>query len=153
MKDTFLDIALVLFGIAMLVTMRQKSLLKFTIFVVILALARELIIRLYAQLWRNRCGWNLKFKRQNDGAAEFGWCNLNFAVTALCFYRRQRILPCFKNCRIYKSSLYRLTDFTRGEDLRLIPRFLLLVADFARANTTDFCGGSKNYKPNEQARA
>jgi hypothetical protein len=48
MKDTFLDIALVLFGIAMLATMRQKSLLKFIIFVVILALARELIIRLYA---------------------------------------------------------------------------------------------------------
>lgn len=48
MKDTFLDIALVLFGIVMLVTMRQKSLLKFIIFVVILALARELIIRLYA---------------------------------------------------------------------------------------------------------
>ena len=48
MKDTFLDIALVLLGIAMLVTMRQKSLLKFTIFVVILALTRELIIRLYA---------------------------------------------------------------------------------------------------------
>ena len=48
MKDTFLDIALVLLGIAMLVTMRQKSLLKFIIFVVILALARELIIRLYA---------------------------------------------------------------------------------------------------------
>lgn len=48
MKDTFLDIVLVLFGIAMLVTMRQKSLLKFIIFVVILALARELIIRFYA---------------------------------------------------------------------------------------------------------
>ena len=48
MKDTFLDIALVLFGIVMLVAMRQKSLLKFIIFVVILALARELIIRLYA---------------------------------------------------------------------------------------------------------
>ena len=48
MKDTFLDIALVLFGIVMLVAIRQKSLLKFTIFVVILALARELIIRLYA---------------------------------------------------------------------------------------------------------
>ncbi len=48
MKDIFLDIALVLFGIAMLITMRQKSLLKFIIFVVILALARELIIRLYA---------------------------------------------------------------------------------------------------------
>lgn len=48
MKDIFLDIALVLFGIAMLVTMRQKSLLKFIIFVVILALTRELIIRLYA---------------------------------------------------------------------------------------------------------
>ena len=48
MKDTFLDIALVLFGIAMLATMRQKSLLKFIIFVVILALAKELIIRLYA---------------------------------------------------------------------------------------------------------
>ena len=48
MKYTFLDIALVLLVIAMLVTMRQKSLLKFTIFVVILALARELIIRLYA---------------------------------------------------------------------------------------------------------
>ena len=48
MKDTFLDIALVLLGIAMLVTMRQKSLLKFTIFVGILALARELIIRFYA---------------------------------------------------------------------------------------------------------
>ncbi len=48
MKDTFLDIALVLFGIAMLATMRQKSLLKFIIFVVILALARELIIRFYA---------------------------------------------------------------------------------------------------------
>ena len=48
MKDIFLDIALVLFGIAMLATMRQKSLLKFIIFVVILALARELIIRLYA---------------------------------------------------------------------------------------------------------
>ena len=48
MKDTFLDIALVLLGIAMLVTMRQKSLLKFIIFVVILALARELIIRFYA---------------------------------------------------------------------------------------------------------
>jgi len=48
MKDTFLDIALVLFGIAMLATIRQKSLLKFIIFVVILALARELIIRLYA---------------------------------------------------------------------------------------------------------
>lgn len=48
MKDTFLDIALVLFGIAMLITMRQKSLLKFIIFVVILAFARELIIRLYA---------------------------------------------------------------------------------------------------------
>lgn len=48
MKDTFLDIALVLFGIAMLATMRQKSLLKFIIFVVILALARELVIRLYA---------------------------------------------------------------------------------------------------------
>ena len=48
MKDTFLDIALVLLGIAMLATMRQKSLLKFIIFVVILALARELIIRLYA---------------------------------------------------------------------------------------------------------
>ena len=48
MKDTFLDIALVLFGIAMLITMRQKSLLKFIIFVVILAIARELIIRLYA---------------------------------------------------------------------------------------------------------
>lgn len=48
MKDTFLDIALVLFGITMLATMRQKSLLKFIIFVVILALARELIIRFYA---------------------------------------------------------------------------------------------------------
>lgn len=48
MKDTFLDIALVLFGIVMLVAIRQKSLLKFIIFVVILALARELIIRLYA---------------------------------------------------------------------------------------------------------
>lgn len=48
MKDTFLDIALVLFGIAMLATMRQKSLLKFIIFIVILALARELIIRFYA---------------------------------------------------------------------------------------------------------
>lgn len=48
MKDTFLDIALVLFGIAMLAAIRQKSLLKFIIFVVILALARELIIRLYA---------------------------------------------------------------------------------------------------------
>jgi len=48
MKDIFLDIALVLFGIAMLITMRQKSLLKFIIFVVILALARELIIRFYA---------------------------------------------------------------------------------------------------------
>jgi hypothetical protein len=48
MKDTFLDIALVLFGIAMLVAIRQKSLLQFIIFVVILALARELIIRLYA---------------------------------------------------------------------------------------------------------
>ena len=48
MKDTFLDIALVLFGIAMLVAIQQKSLLKFTIFVVILALARELIIRFYA---------------------------------------------------------------------------------------------------------
>ena len=48
MKDTFLDIALVLFGIAMLATMRQKSLLKFIIFVVILALTRELIIRFYA---------------------------------------------------------------------------------------------------------
>ena len=48
MKDTFLDIALVLFGIAMLATIRQKSLLKFIIFVVILALARELIIRFYA---------------------------------------------------------------------------------------------------------
>ena len=48
MKDIFLDIALVLLGIAMLVTMRQKSLLKFIIFVVILALARELIIRFYA---------------------------------------------------------------------------------------------------------
>ena len=31
-----------------------------------------------------------------------------------------------------------MTDFTRGEDLRLIPRFLLLVADFARANATEF---------------
>ena len=48
MKDTFLDVALILFGIVMLVAIRQKSLLKFTIFVVILALARELIIRLYA---------------------------------------------------------------------------------------------------------
>lgn len=48
MKDTFLDIALVLLGIAMLAAIRQKSLLKFIIFVVILALARELIIRLYA---------------------------------------------------------------------------------------------------------
>ncbi len=48
MKDTFLDIALVLFGIAMLVAIRQKSLSKFIIFVVILTLARELIIRLYA---------------------------------------------------------------------------------------------------------
>lgn len=48
MKDTLLDIALVLFGIVMLVAIRQKSLLKFIIFVVILALARELIIRLYA---------------------------------------------------------------------------------------------------------
>lgn len=48
MKDTFLDIALILFGIVMLVAIRQKSLLKFIIFVVILALARELIIRLYA---------------------------------------------------------------------------------------------------------
>lgn len=48
MKDTFLDIALVLFGIVMLITMRQKSLLKFTIFIVILALARELVIGLYA---------------------------------------------------------------------------------------------------------
>lgn len=48
MKDTFLDIALILFGIAMLVAIRQKSLLKFIIFVVILALAKELIIRLYA---------------------------------------------------------------------------------------------------------
>ena len=48
MKDIFLDIALVLFGIAMLITMQQKSLLKFIIFVVILALARELIIRFYA---------------------------------------------------------------------------------------------------------
>ena len=48
MKDTFLDIALVLFGIVMLVAIRQKSLLKFIIFVVILALARELIIRIYA---------------------------------------------------------------------------------------------------------
>ena len=48
MKDTFLDIALILFGIAMLVAIRQKSLLKFTIFVMLLALARELIIRLYA---------------------------------------------------------------------------------------------------------
>ncbi len=48
MKDTFLDIALILFGIVMLVAIRQKSLLKFIIFVVILALARELIIRFYA---------------------------------------------------------------------------------------------------------
>ncbi len=48
MKDTFLDIALILFGIVMLVAIQQKSLLKFIIFVVILALARELIIRLYA---------------------------------------------------------------------------------------------------------
>ena len=48
MKDTFLDIALILFGIVMLVAIRQKSLLKFTIFVMLLALARELIIRLYA---------------------------------------------------------------------------------------------------------
>lgn len=48
MKDIFLDIALILFGIVMLVAIQQKSLLKFIIFVVILALARELIIRLYA---------------------------------------------------------------------------------------------------------
>ena len=31
-----------------------------------------------------------------------------------------------------------MTDFTRAEDLRLIPRFLLLVADSARANATEF---------------
>lgn len=31
-----------------------------------------------------------------------------------------------------------MTDFIRAEDLRLIPRFLLLVADFTRANTTEF---------------
>ena len=48
MKDIFLDIALILFGIVMLVAIQQKSLLKFIIFVVILALARDLIIRLYA---------------------------------------------------------------------------------------------------------
>lgn len=31
-----------------------------------------------------------------------------------------------------------MTDFTRGEDLRLMSHFLLLVADFARANATEF---------------
>ena len=31
-----------------------------------------------------------------------------------------------------------MTDFIRAEDLRLMPRFLLLVADFTRANTTEF---------------
>lgn len=31
-----------------------------------------------------------------------------------------------------------MTDFTSGEDLRLMSRFLLLVADFTRANTTEF---------------
>ena len=31
-----------------------------------------------------------------------------------------------------------MIDFIRAEDLRLMPRFLLLVADFTRANTTEF---------------
>ena len=31
-----------------------------------------------------------------------------------------------------------MIDFTRDEDLRLMSRFLLLVADFARANATEF---------------
>ena len=31
-----------------------------------------------------------------------------------------------------------MIDFTRGEDLRLMSHFLLLVADFTRANATEF---------------
>ena len=31
-----------------------------------------------------------------------------------------------------------MTDFIRAEDLRLMLRFLLSVADFARANATEF---------------
>lgn len=31
-----------------------------------------------------------------------------------------------------------MIDFTRGEDLRLMSHFLLLAADLARANATEF---------------
>jgi len=48
MKILSLDVILVLFGIAMLLSLFQKSYLKYLFIVIVLAIAREAIIQVYS---------------------------------------------------------------------------------------------------------
>ena len=71
---------------------------------------------------RNSAGANFKFRR-----------NHTMLLSSLVNSTALQELP-----HLQIQPLSSMIDFIRVEDLRLMPRFLLLVADFTRANTTEF---------------
>jgi len=71
--------------------------------------------------------------RRNSAGANFKFCcNCTMLLSSLANSTALQELP-----HLQIQPLSSMTDFTRCEDLRLMPRFLLLVADFARANATE----------------
>ena len=71
---------------------------------------------------RNSAGANFKFRR-----------NCTMLLSSLANSTALQELP-----HLQIQPLSSMIDFIRAEDLRLMPRFLLLVTDFARANATEF---------------
>lgn len=71
---------------------------------------------------RNLAGANFKFHH-----------NCTMLLSSLANSTALQELP-----HLQIQPLSSMIDFIRAEDLRLMPRFLLLVTDFARANATEF---------------